>query len=243
MLAPPPRLEAEELLDGEGHDLAELEHSLAQVAQVDRVLGGERGVRRALRDVIASGAHPTSLLDIGAGSGEVASRIGAWLARDSGTAPAVFAADLHPDVVSVGSRAAPELLWLRADGGRLPLADQSIDVVVCILTLHHLDEAGAVRLLAEAGRVARRAVIVSDLERTRLHHLGARLLAATVWRSNRLTRADAPMSVRRSWTAPELAALMRAAGLDEVRVRRFMPWRLVASGRPGAVPSDAERRR
>jgi SAM-dependent methyltransferase len=235
MLAPPPRLEAEELLDAEGHDLAELEHSLGQVARVDRILGGERGVRRALRGLIDTGVRPTSILDIGAGSGEVTSRVGAWLARDSVHRPTLLAVDLHPDVVAVGSRAAPGLHWLRADGGRLPLASDSVDVVLSVLTLHHLDADGARRLLSEAARVARRAVIISDLERSRLHHLGARLLAATVWRSNRLTRADAPMSVRRAWTAAELDELMRSAGLTGVRVRRYLPWRLVATGHPASA--------
>jgi hypothetical protein len=80
--------------------------------------------------------------------------------------------------------------------------------------------------------VARRAVLVSDLERTRLNHLGARVLAATLWRGNPITAHDAPLSVLRAFTAAELAAVGREAGLRRVRVRRHQPFRLVLEGRP-----------
>jgi hypothetical protein len=105
-----------------------------------------------------------------------------------------------------------------------------VDVTICTLTLHHFPEDEAVLLLREMKRVARDRVLVSDLERSRLNHLGARVLAHTLWRTNRLTRHDGPLSVLRSFTAPELLALGRRAGLRGPVVRRYMPWRLVLEG-------------
>lgn len=239
----PRRLVAEELIDGTGHDLAELGHSLGQVARVDRLLGGERGMRRAVGDALSADgstrAGGFTLLDVGAGSGEVGRRLAAWMSRRVGGPVRGIAVDAHPDVVAVGRRISPDLTWIRADGRRLPLGDRSVDVVVCILTLHHLDRTGAVRLLREMARVARLRVVVSDLERSRAHWLGARFLASTLWRGNRLTREDAPTSVLRAWTRKELTGLFAEAGLADVRVRRHLPWRLVASARPSTAPAAA----
>jgi ubiquinone/menaquinone biosynthesis C-methylase UbiE len=119
---------------------------------------------------------------------------------------------------------------VRGDALRLPFAPGSVDVAICTLTLHHFPDEEAVRLLREMKRVARDRVLVSDLERSRLNHLGARVLAHTLWRTNRLTRHDGPLSVLRSFTAPELLELGRRAGLRRPVVRRYMPWRLVLEG-------------
>jgi ubiquinone/menaquinone biosynthesis C-methylase UbiE len=245
----PDRLDLEELIDGTGHDPAELRHSLGQVARVDRVLGGERGMRRALAEALVGTAgtgHEGAgdaflLLDVGAGNGAVANRLGGWLRRHLGRQVRVMAVDAHPEVVDVGRRESPGLTWVRADGRRLPLPDDSADVVVCVLTLHHFDRRGAVQLLREMARVAQYRVVVSDLERSRAHWFGARVLASTLWRGNRLTREDGPTSVLRGWTRGELAALCEEAGLDDLRVRRHVPWRLVASARPGPRPGGQPR--
>jgi ubiquinone/menaquinone biosynthesis C-methylase UbiE len=238
----PERLDVEELIDATGHDLAELSHSLRQVASVDRILGGERGMRRAVTEALGGaraaghGVSPGgfSLLDVGAGNGSVAERMGAWIERRIDGPVRVLAVDAHPDVVEVGRQETPGLMWIRADGRRLPLRDDSADVVVCVLTLHHLDRAGALDLLVEMARVARLRVVVSDLERSRAHWLGARVLASTVWSRNRLTREDGPTSVLRGWTREELSDLFAEAGLGDLRIRRHVPWRLVASARPSA---------
>jgi hypothetical protein len=84
-----------------------------------------------------------------------------------------------------------------------------------------------VRCLRELARVSRRAVVVSDLERSLPNWLGALVLGATVWRGNRLTRHDGPLSVRRSFTAAELVELAERAGFTGARAYRHFPWRLI----------------
>jgi hypothetical protein len=99
--------------------------------------------------------------------------------------------------------------------------------VLLSLTLHHFEHADQIRALREAARVARRSVIVNELERCRPNYWGARLLAATRWRRNRLTRHDGPLSVLRAFTPAELAGLAAEAGLGECTVDRRYFFRLV----------------
>jgi ubiquinone/menaquinone biosynthesis C-methylase UbiE len=223
------RLEhALELLDAPRHDPAELEQSLDQVAEVNQLLGGRRAVLRALAPLLG-GSATTSILDLGTGSADIPLAV-ARSARRHGVAVEILATDLHPQMRAIArtrTQAVPEIRIGAADALALPFANDAFDVVLLSLTLHHFEADDQVTALREAARVARRAVIVNELERCRINYVGARLLAATRWRANRLTRHDGPLSVLRAFTRAELADLARSAGLDRVRVSRHFFYRLV----------------
>jgi SAM-dependent methyltransferase len=123
---------------------------------------------------------------------------------------------------------------IQANGISLPFPDESVDVVVSSLTLHHFDDEGATRLVREMARVARQAVIVSDLERNRFNYVGARILGSTLWRRDHYIRADGPLSVRRAFTRAELGQIGIAAGLRSPAVHRHFPYRLALVGGPPA---------
>ena len=61
--------------------------------------------------------------------------------------------------------------------------------------------------------------MVNDLERSRLGWIGAWLIGHLLT-ANRLTRHDAPLSVRRAYRAGEMTEMLRAAGLVPVRTIR-----------------------
>lgn len=227
-MKPPPRVHADELLDAPSHDPVELRRSLEQVAGVNRWLGGTRALKRHLAPLRRGG--PLLLLDVGAGNGAVAEALAAWTAGDRDPWR-VVALDLHPQIAPLAAERAG-VAAVRGDALRLPFPDDAFDAVYTMLTLHHFRGADAVRLVAEMARVSRGPVLVNDLERTRLAHLGARLLAATVWRGNRITRHDGPLSVLRAFTPDELMEVGLRAGLRDARVRRHPAFRLVLEGRP-----------
>ena len=115
--------------------------------------------------------------------------------------------------------ATPGLELHVGDGLALPYPDRSFDVVHASMVLHHLTVDEAVRLIREMARVARLGVVVNDLERSRLGWIGAWLMAHLLT-GNRYTRHDAPLSVRRSYRAVEMAALLRDAGTIPVKTVR-----------------------
>jgi len=123
--------------------------------------------------------------------------------------------------------ASPRILVAAADALALPFGDDAVDVVLLSLTLHHFELEGQVTALREAGRVAARAVIVNELERGWPNYLGARGLALTRWRSNRLTRHDGPLSVLRAFRLDELVRLAEAAELRIESLQRSFFQRLV----------------
>lgn len=218
-----------ELMDGPAQSRSELNASLEHVASVNRWLGGLRSLRRELSGMRADDLR---VLDVGTGNGEVLRALIRWSASRGGRWKGV-GLDIHPDVVALASesRGRPSLPIVRADALALPFQDDAFDVALCTLTLHHFPNGDAVRLLRELARVARRLVLVSDLERSPLAYLFSRLFALTWWRTNRITRHDGPVSVLRSFTRDELGELGRRAGLTAY-VRRYFPFRLILEAKP-----------
>jgi SAM-dependent methyltransferase len=206
--------------------------SLRDIERLNALPGGNsltlRHVRRAVRRLPPD--RPIRILDVGAGGGGFARRLVRW-ARRHGRGIYVLALDRDGDTtrMAVGATAPfPEIAIVRADACALPVRAGSVDLVVCALTLHHLDAETAPAALAEMAAAARLGFIVNDLWRSRLS-------LALVWLATRLSgchwisRHDGPLSVRRSYTPVEIRALAAQAGLGPVVVRRY-PWlgRLVA---------------
>lgn len=220
-----------ELLDRNSHDPVELDGSLTQIAQVNRWLGGVRSLRPYLRPF--GGSSPTArVLDVGTGNGDTLRAVQSWGGEGSVPLKGV-GVDIHPQIAAIARARQPESLGVvLGDALRLPFADDSFEVSLTVLTLHHFTDDDALRLLREMARVTRTLVLVSDLERCRLNYWGARALSATAWRTNRLTRNDGPLSVLRSFTVDELRSLGEEAGLASATVRRHHPFRLVLSGHP-----------
>jgi len=117
--------------------------------------------------------------------------------------------------------------FLRADALALPVRDGGVEVAFSTLTLHHLSREEATRLLGVMERVARVGFFALDLARSRLAYAGVWLVTRLLSR-NRMTRHDGPLSVRRAFTGPELAALAARAGIEGLSISRPRLFRLMA---------------
>ena len=213
---------AAELLDGP-LDPATLRGNLRDLVRINRWLGGVDLSRRAIRE-LAGAAWPQpaiSVLDVGTGAADIPLDLlrtwGAWPALS------VTALDLRPEVLDAARALRPELertpgLTLAlGDGGSLPFDDRAFDIAHSSLVLHHLDPDAAVAFLRELARVSRLGVVVNDLSRAPLHWLGA-VAIGHCCTGNAYTRNDAPLSVRRAYTVPEVERLLRSAGLESRRI-------------------------
>lgn len=230
----PTRIEqGAELLDQPIEDASGHRRSLNHLRSVNRWLGGIRGLRRVLDPICGPGARLT-LVDVGCGGADVATEMARW-ASARGVNLTVIGIDRGLDAVRIAAQRAAgdrDVHVLCADALSLPMGDRSADVGLMMLTLHHFDGEERSAVLRELARVARTLVVISDLERTWLNYLGARALAATIWRANRYTRHDGPLSVLRGFSPSELLHDLRDAGLADVTVRRFFFYRLVGTGQP-----------
>lgn len=212
-----------ELLDGPLDDEAALAGNLRDLRRINRLLGGIRLSREAI-ERLAPGWSRLTLLDVGCGGADIAVALLADAHRRSRRLR-IIGVDSRPEILAAARRARPGLDRLAGlelvvgDGRSLAWRDDAVDIAHASLLVHHLEPAEAVTALAEMGRVARRGVVVNDLDRGWLAWLSARALTAVATR-NRLTRHDGPLSVRRAYRPAEMADLLAAAGLRPIATVR-----------------------
>ncbi len=210
----------------------EYEGCLAELRRVNRWLGDTRALRRSvLTDVGRDGLREFSLLDVGAGTGELLREVALW-SRRRGTKTRLVGLELNERAaagVAEESRGFWEIEPVRGDALRLPFAAGAFDYVMCSLFTHHFRDEACVGVLREMARVAARRVYCIDLHR----HPVAYYFYTTAGRlflHNRLVREDGALSILRSFRPRELHELAGRAGLKDVKVERRFPYRLVLSG-------------
>ena len=220
-----------EHLDKGDYTPEEYEGCLAELRRVNRWLGDSRALRRSvLPDIGRDGAGAFSLLDVGAGTGELLREVALW-ARGRGASARLLGLELNgraARAVREESRGFWEVEAVRGDALRLPFADGAFDYAICSLFTHHFREEACARVLGEMARVARRRVYCIDLHR----HPAAYYFYTTVGRlflHNRLVREDGALSILRGFRPRELRRVAESAGLRNVRVERRFPYRLVLS--------------
>jgi ubiquinone/menaquinone biosynthesis C-methylase UbiE len=233
----------EELLDAPVADPQVLARNLRDIRRINWMLGWTRLAQTQVARLVAEyQLRSFSLLDVATGSADIPRAVARW-ARRQPLQVEITASDRSAPVLAAARAACtgyPEIRLATHDARTLPYAAQSFDLVLCSLALHHFGPAEAPALLRELTRVARRAVLVSDLHRSRPLYLGAWLLTHTLM-PNRLTRHDAPASVRRAYTPGEVRALAEQAGLHTAHIRTVFPFRQVLIWeRPALHPSQED---
>lgn len=217
-----------EALDRPGAPPAVVEATLRDIARANAWLGGRAAAAFGLDALLrgTAGGTPLTLLDVGAGSGDIARHLVRHAAR-RGITLAPVAVERHPLAARLCLRAG--LPAAVGDGAGLPFADRSVDLVLASQLLHHLTPESGAALLGELNRVARVGVVVADLRRHPLAAIGF-WLAARAMGLHPVTRRDGVTSVRRGFTRGELSALLRGAGIAGA-VHRRPGYRLVATWR------------
>jgi 2-polyprenyl-3-methyl-5-hydroxy-6-metoxy-1,4-benzoquinol methylase len=211
----------------------ELEGNLRDLTLVNNYLGNGRAVVKHLAALAAETAEEGfTVLDVATGSADIPIAIAKW-ARQAGIRVRITAVDLDPLPINIASKKTehyPEITLAVADGFDLPFAKESFDYVLCSKTVHHFADEKALRMIKEFSRVARRGYIIVDLRRSWVAYFLIYLLTR-LFSGNRLTRSDGPLSVLKSFTPGELAALASRSGTPVFKVSREPFWLLVLEGR------------
>ena len=214
-----------EIMDGPC-DEARLFATYRHFALANRVVSGWRRIYTTrLRPLLAAG--PMRLLDIGFGGGDIPRALANWADADG--------LDLDVTAIDPDERA---LRFVRSSGGagregegrvrfraatsrELVAAGERFDVVVSNHVLHHLGDAERAELLADSSALGTRLIVHDDIERSRLAY-AAWAVGALPFAVDSFALVDGLRSIRRSYTARELAAIEPGW-----RVERMFPWRLL----------------
>ena len=224
----PRRHRSFEYLDDPATAPALRERSLRDVRRANTVLGGANAVLAEFRRIMPSLGHHASLLDVGTGLADIPVR-----ARRLAAVQHVHLTTFGVDQAETLAAVCGTLLdgSVCADARHLPFATSSVDVVICSQVLHHFEDADIAIVLRELHRVARTAVIVSDLRRS-WFAAGGFWLVAWLLGFHAVTRHDGAVSVLRGFTKRELADHVHHATGQVATVRRHLGSRLTATWFP-----------
>ena len=215
----------------------ELAEALRQLRVINQVLGSAwptlEGVLRLWRAAGKPGR--LSILDVGAGSGDINRLLLAWATR-RGIEMCITLVDIHPETCAAAAafyRHEPRVQVVCSDVLRLGV--RVADVVTAALFAHHFSAEQLPDVFVALARAARIGVVVNDLHRHSLAWAG--IWAATRALSrNPMIRNDAPLSVQRGFRAPDLWELRAAPGLSQLNYawRPFFRYLITL---PGAAPA------
>jgi 2-polyprenyl-3-methyl-5-hydroxy-6-metoxy-1,4-benzoquinol methylase len=194
--------------------------ALKDLAFINRVSLASMPVLGFLDRVVArNGSRSLSILDVGAGGGDMLTAIAAW-AKRRGVAVELTGLDVSPWAARHAKARGVPAQWITAD---LFTVEGSFDVVLCSLFAHHLDDVSLFRFVAWLEARSRLGWLISDLHR---HWLPW----CFVWGAVRLLRLhpmvvhDSTVSIARGFTRADWRCLIRGAGLD-AQVRWAFPFR------------------
>jgi ubiquinone/menaquinone biosynthesis C-methylase UbiE len=220
-----------ENLDKGTYTPEEYEGCIVELQRVNEWLGDAKALRNSLlKEIERRDLQSFSILDIGAGSGELL-RVAAQWARETNRSASLVGLELNQrsaKAILEESDGLPEISSVQGNGFVLPFADHSFDYVIQSLTLHHFDDQGAVAILREMGRVAARGIFVIDLHRNPVAYFFYTTLGHIILH-NRLLREDGALSILKSFKPDELEKLGQQAGLGNVTVEKHFPSRLILS--------------
>ena len=189
-----------ELLDA-GVSGPETARSLGDLRLANRWLAGRGHLLRAVRPHVRPGG---AFLDVGCASADLPAFLCSRLAGP------VLAVGL--DVKLAHLQGAPRVVRrVVGDVRSLPFPDAAFDAVIASHFLHHFDSGDLAAILGHLYRLARRALVVSDLHRAAVPHLFGRVAFPLIFRSP-VSIHDGLVSIRRGFRPDELRSAFEEAG-------------------------------
>jgi SAM-dependent methyltransferase len=222
-----------EHLDVGDYTADEYERCISELQIVNKWMGDAWTLKKTLlRTIQANNLKHFSVLDVGAGSGELLRVVATWAREHSLSFTGVGLELNERSAASIKEESSgfPEIMAIRGDALRLPFSDRAFDFVISSLFTHHLTDDQIVKNLREMSRVAARSIFVIDLHR----HPVAYLLYTTLGKivlHTRLVREDGALSILRGFKPGELEQFALLAKLPKFSVTRYFPFRLVLSAR------------
>jgi ubiquinone/menaquinone biosynthesis C-methylase UbiE len=209
-----------ELLDTDSGTAEEVAAALLDLESLNRHLGGTATTRDLIYAVARTTASTElSLLETASGNGFVPTDASCDLSKRGITVQTTL---LDRALTHLPPNGGSQKVV--ADSLTLPFADSAFDLVSCSLFTHHLSPARVVQFVREALRVSRVAVLINDLVRHPLH-LALAYAGTPLYRS-RLTRHDAPASVKQAYTVEEMRGLLLRSGARDVVARKYFLYRM-----------------
>jgi len=227
-----------ELMDGPC-SREEMRACLRDLARANAWLHGNRPTIKWLStflDKLAMTRQPLRILDVGCGDGDALRGMARWAKRNR-IEVRLIGLDLSVDAISIAKEATPpdcEIEFVATNVFEYE-PQARVDVIVCSLFTHHLNDEEIVRFIGWMETHARLGWFVNDLSRAATPYRLFKLLAKAA-RWHKFVQHDGPVSVARAFKPDDWRRLCAAAGLteDDYSILSYIPARLCVARRKRA---------
>lgn len=201
------RSSKEEIMDDfdlQGHALEEIFEDLDKV---NSWLGGNKVSINGLEKLLKSTCYeqPLKIMDIGCGDGSLLKEVAIY-GRKKRIDMELIGIDANQHAIEIARRKTkefPEITYEAVDVFSDEFKKRKVDVILCILTLHHFQDNQIKALLQTFLKMVKLGVVINDLQRSKMAYHLFRLFSA-IFMNNEIAKKDGLTSIRRSFKRRDL---------------------------------------
>jgi len=181
------------------------------IGWINRYFGSHAQMTRFLEHHSFTG-RPAKILDCATGFGDIPRLMSSWFIKKNQPVE-ITATDINPVTLQIARENTndPVIGYEIQNLFNLSYPDQSFDLVMCHMALHHFSRLEVIAIFKELWRVTSGVLYCTDIVRADLALLGASILIQTT--NNPISRNDAIVSARRAFTGEEFKSMALDAGL------------------------------
>jgi 2-polyprenyl-3-methyl-5-hydroxy-6-metoxy-1,4-benzoquinol methylase len=184
-----------------------LTSSLDNIAWINRILGGNKPILKAIKTMAAAAAKGSviHITDVGCGNGDMLRAI-ADMGKQEGFNFKLTGIDANQYTIDYGTQLSKDYTEISYSCNDVLSKDFSMpssDIILFTLTLHHFKDEEILILLRDANKCAKKSVIVNDLERSKISYILFGWLSY-VFRLGEMNANDGKVSILRGFKRKEL---------------------------------------
>lgn len=193
-----------------------IDAALKELKVINKYLGGISTTRTALKYFSNAENQGLKILDIGSGSSD-----NLIAARRKYSKLQIISIDKNIRALSSSKNS---LSKINSNAFHLPFKNKSCDIIHTALFIHHFTEEQIQLLLKEFLRICKKGIIINDLQRSFLALWGIKILTFLFSKSE-MVKNDAPLSVKRGFTKPELLKLFSSDSSSKIIIKKKWAFR------------------
>ncbi|WP_068617656.1 methyltransferase domain-containing protein [Paenibacillus tuaregi] len=211
------RAQEDELMDDFSMGGDELREALRHLRRLNKIFAAPGPTKDGVEKLWTLAGCPgtLSILDVGAGSGDVNLRLLRW-AKHKGIQLDVTLVDMTREACEEAKllfRHEPRVKVRQADVREL--ADASADIVTGAQFIHHFEGEQLIDIISHMLRASRYGVVINDIHRHRLSYSAVWVTTRLISR-NRYIRHDGPLSVAKGFRNTDWQQLKAKLGHDSM---------------------------
>ncbi len=192
--------------------------TLRELDIINHWLGGNAVTLQAIQSAWDSipKTQTITIADLGCGSGEMLRNL-ARLAEKEKRKVVLIGFDANTNIIDYAINHSKEFKHITFQSTNVfskEFQDQKFDFVLATLFMHHFTEEELVTLFVSLKKQAKSAVIINDIHRHPVAYHSIKLLTSLFSRSA-MVQFDAPLSVARSFTKPELQRILADSRIEK----------------------------